>query len=374
VGVSDGTYLLCHVRHKTGMSYLVLNNTALTMEDWSKEQEYIRNAIGENYTDAMNTPESSGSSTTVAMEGEENVLAGIWYKRTTEANAFTLVYDATHKVLFWVDSAGNGHWKATGKITLESDLDANGKAITNPGSVAINAAHGHAPLDIRQNGQTFVNGLILRESASEDAFAIVLGGDEALWFGYAANATGGDASADFSNRLRLDPSTGIRVYESAGTKYVEVKDDGTDGIIATSSGDLSLNPAGDVRLEKNLDANGHSLGAFVARGDVGWDWDHTTLTDDTNFNDLDLSAIIPASAKAVQFFVNATDGAAGSWIGIRKNGYATDTQTVYTQVANQAITFLFIIPPDSNRKVEVKCSPKPTDWTSIYLKVQGWWI
>ena len=120
LGISDGTYLLCHVRHKTGMSYLVLNNTALTMEDWSKEQEYIRNAIGENYTDAANTPESSGSSTTVAMEGEENVLSGIWYKRTTEANAFTLIYDSTHKLLLWVDSSGNGHFKFTADFILKN--------------------------------------------------------------------------------------------------------------------------------------------------------------------------------------------------------------------------------------------------------------
>lgn len=49
------------------------------------------------------------------------------------------------------------------------------------------------------------------------------------------------------DNLRMDLITG-KFFETAGTKYLQVSHDGTDGILASSSGLLKLKPASSVRM------------------------------------------------------------------------------------------------------------------------------
>jgi hypothetical protein len=106
------------------------------------------------------------------------------------------------------------------------------------------------------------------------------------------------------------------------------------------------------------------------------DFEKTDLTDDTNWNDLDLSSIIPTNAIAVLIKVLVLDATANQYVHLRQNGQTQDKLTALTknQVANIIVSLSHIVAVDSDRKLEIKCSVKPTDWTQISLMVLGWWI
>ena len=100
------------------------------------------------------------------------------------------------------------------------------------------------------------------------------------------------------------------------------------------------------------------------------------FTDDINYNDLDLSSIIPVGATSVLLKMYAVDNAAGSSIYFRRNGQTSTFQVsrLRTQVANIARTPNLIVGVDSDRKCEISINPSRSNWTSISICVLGYWI
>ncbi|MBA7494631.1 hypothetical protein ES702_05208 [subsurface metagenome] len=98
------------------------------------------------------------------------------------------------------------------------------------------------------------------------------------------------------------------------------------------------------------------------------------LTNDTNWNDINLSSILPAGTIAADIYLYCLDNAAGSNISLRQNGQTGDYQIrfVCTSVSVKPAYFNGLIAVDGDRKIEIKCNPKPTDWSIININVVGW--
>jgi hypothetical protein len=115
---------------------------------------------------------------------------------------------------------------------------------------------------------------------------------------------------------------------------------------------------------------------YVDRGDpAAFDFAVGDLTTDGAWHDLDLSSIVPASAKAVIIKVAIEDNAAGNAFAFRKNGNsnAFNIARQATQVADVTIHMPpTIIPVDTNRVIEYLATS--TTWTTINIQVCGWFI
>jgi hypothetical protein len=103
------------------------------------------------------------------------------------------------------------------------------------------------------------------------------------------------------------------------------------------------------------------------------DFDETDLTDDTDWNDLDLSAIVGAKKMRVYIGSRYEDNAADSVITVRTNGMTDDGCCIALTInANQTLFNSHPIETDANGVIEIKCDPKPTNWTLIDLYIFDW--
>lgn len=115
--------------------------------------------------------------------------------------------------------------------------------------------------------------------------------------------------------------------------------------------------------------------SFVDRGDpASWDFTVGDFTADGNYNDLDLSGIIPENTKAVivTVIIEATAANLGVHFRTKGNTNLVNMQSVVSQVANQHNKLQFVIKPDANRKIEY--SAAVTTWTALQLVVMGWYV
>ena len=115
--------------------------------------------------------------------------------------------------------------------------------------------------------------------------------------------------------------------------------------------------------------------SYVARADVAtWDFDTTSLTQDGAWHTLNLSAIVPAGAKAVVLRLGASHSSAGRYFRVAQLGYTQSASgaNVATQVANiineQTATFAM------NTARTLSYWAASGTWSSIRVCVLGWWI
>lgn len=99
-------------------------------------------------------------------------------------------------------------------------------------------------------------------------------------------------------------------------------------------------------------------------------FDETDLTNDTNWNDLDISSIIGAKKCRVQIDIHAADNTTGSEIYLRTNGVSYDAPNIlYSAVANQEAMGTRDLETDDDGIIEIKCNPQPTSWTFIEIYI-----
>ena len=114
---------------------------------------------------------------------------------------------------------------------------------------------------------------------------------------------------------------------------------------------------------------------YVGRGDPTTnDFSQANLTTDETWNELDLSAIVPAGAVSVYIKVYMQDDAANTLLDFRKagNSNARNTQKIRTQVANVGVDNNFIVDCDAARKIEYYGTNTAID--AIAIVVCGWFI
>lgn len=128
--------------------------------------------------------------------------------------------------------------------------------------------------------------------------------------------------------------------------------------------------------DDEIDATGLTgTGRFVDRGDpVTWDFTLSNFITDGNWNDLDLSAIVPAGAIAVALHVQLNDDTLATKILIAKKGLINFVNLAICRIIVAAVTedLDIITFLDSNRKLTYNATN--TTWTALSVVVKGWWI
>jgi len=114
---------------------------------------------------------------------------------------------------------------------------------------------------------------------------------------------------------------------------------------------------------------------FVDRGDpAAYDYAKEDLTIDGAWHDMDLSAIVPAKAKAV-FIIGHLEGNAVDWhIRFRKNGNVNEVvhggmETLRANVERHRSS---IVALDDDRIIEYNVDNQA--WATLDLAIKGWWF
>jgi len=114
---------------------------------------------------------------------------------------------------------------------------------------------------------------------------------------------------------------------------------------------------------------------FVSRGDpANADFELGNFTTDNAFHDLDLSAIVPADAKAASICTVARDTTDIGSIKIQRSDY-NSIRTMGGQAiikANRIEYEMFTISMNTDRKI--KYSISASGWNFLTLTVAGWWF
>lgn len=113
---------------------------------------------------------------------------------------------------------------------------------------------------------------------------------------------------------------------------------------------------------------------FVNRGDpAAYDFTLTDFTRNGAWHDLDLSALIPETARAVLIDLDFDNTSANKHITLRKNGNTNDFNhfDVSTKVAGKDEHVNAVVIPDSTRKIEYKITA--SGWSAIAMTIRGWW-
>jgi len=124
-----------------------------------------------------------------------------------------------------------------------------------------------------------------------------------------------------------------------------------------------------------IEAEGYLLSAYVDRGDpAAIDFNLGDLITDSDWHDLDLSAIVPAGAKAVILRVDIMNSSAMSELQLRKNGNSNtqNTSKISTQANNIVFCSDMTVALDANRVIEYEAFP--FGWSAITMNVKGWWL
>jgi len=113
---------------------------------------------------------------------------------------------------------------------------------------------------------------------------------------------------------------------------------------------------------------------FVDRGDpAAFDYAKEDITTDATWRDLDLSAIVPAGAKAILLKTQLQSANPGDKIQYRKKGNSNEINTCGCEAlrANVIRTRLGLTAIDANRVIQYNADD--ISWTTLNIVVRGWW-
>lgn len=113
---------------------------------------------------------------------------------------------------------------------------------------------------------------------------------------------------------------------------------------------------------------------WVDRGDVSsLDFEIADFTKDNAWHDLDLTAIIPTTARLILMDFDYNNTSNERHIEIRKQGqtYNFNHTEIHTRVAAQADHAMMVVSCGINRIIEYKMAA--VGWTELAMTVRGWW-
>ncbi len=119
---------------------------------------------------------------------------------------------------------------------------------------------------------------------------------------------------------------------------------------------------------------GAPVHGYVDRGDpAAVDFDQDDLTLDGNWHDLDLSAIVPFGAKAVNLHMDVSDTHRGHGLELRKNGNVNEAVHLVclAPINNSDSHCISVIACDRSRRLEYRVV---TSADSAIITVNGWWM
>lgn len=115
--------------------------------------------------------------------------------------------------------------------------------------------------------------------------------------------------------------------------------------------------------------------SFIDRGDPGSTDFQAAFFSVTNiWTDMDLSAIVPAGAKAVLFTISIRNSIISKFLGFRKKGdiAGVNASNTNTQVAFVFLDYDLICPLDDNRFIQYFKESGGT--FAIFMTIKGWWF
>lgn len=124
-----------------------------------------------------------------------------------------------------------------------------------------------------------------------------------------------------------------------------------------------------------VQAQGYLTHSFVDRGDpAAVDFDNVSLTADGTWRDLDLSAIVPAGAKAVLLAIDINDTLIARVARFRRAGNVNtkNVSEINMQVSGIEITADLVCPVSAARHIEYNLTFAA--WIKTDLTVKGWWL
>lgn len=114
---------------------------------------------------------------------------------------------------------------------------------------------------------------------------------------------------------------------------------------------------------------------YIHRGDPhSYDFDTGDFVKDGTFNDLDLSAIVPAGASAVAFHFGVAGQQVNAHVLFETTGdhLSKNFAEIFTPVANNTVSGDFIVALDADRKITYQFSN--VVWLFCKFTVKGWWL
>ncbi len=131
--------------------------------------------------------------------------------------------------------------------------------ISADGDVGIGTGSPKAKLDVKQSADSFIGGLHLRRTSTNDTWAIVTGSDNKLYMGYATSASLADAVGDFTIfPLVLTPNNRVGIGTATPDQALSVQGDASK-----SAGGGSWQVFSDERLKTIKGRYTHGLNALM---------------------------------------------------------------------------------------------------------------
>jgi hypothetical protein len=112
---------------------------------------------------------------------------------------------------------------------------------------------------------------------------------------------------------------------------------------------------------------------YYSLGDISAaDYNHTTLTCNNTWQELDLSSKVPEGTKRVKIRIYAMHSATGNILYWRKHGYSNDMnlERHVILVANLQDDYAFEVEVDNDRHVDYRI---PAGFTQVYVFILGYY-
>lgn len=116
-------------------------------------------------------------------------------------------------------------------------------------------------------------------------------------------------------------------------------------------------------------------GCYVNRGDnTPNDFTTVDFTLDGAWHALDLSAIVPENAHAINLKVNVRNNAISQRFDVRVAGQVNTVNllSLWTQVGGVRLGGVYPVNVGSSRIIEYRSSV--AGWTLVFMNVNGWWF
>ena len=118
-----------------------------------------------------------------------------------------------------------------------------------------------------------------------------------------------------------------------------------------------------------------TTGYFIDRGDPSTiDFDENDLTRDGEWHELNLSSIVPSTAKLVLLRVDMSATSSNKYLSFRKHGsaYVYSRASIVSQVANIPIAGDLVVPIGEDGIIEYFATS--TAINSFNVMICGWWL